>query len=177
MYVEIQIPAVRVETVENDSDYRTVEEQTPTRVVIREDVTENPNFDAYLQPLADLLYDYIGKSGGFSYGGNDYERTTAECSIEFGCHPDELRKAAQKRASEDWCHEVQVLAEWTHRAEGEYSDLAQTLQLALDEASEEAPDAQYRKEVGGGADLMEDTTDGSLDGSDDDHSGFATQGE
>jgi hypothetical protein len=162
MNVEIHIPAVRVDTIENDQSNRTVEQHTPTTVVVRKDVTENPNFDYYLQPLADLLYDYLGYGGDFSYGGNTYLRTTAECSIEFECYAGELHVAAAKRASEDSCHVVQVLAEWTYRAEDRYESLAQNLQIALNAASEEAPEAQYRKEIGGGADLMEDTTDGSL---------------
>lgn len=164
MYVEIHIPAFRVDELEDDKRNVTVEEHTPTRVVIRKDVTENPNFDAYLQPKADLLYNELGHGGKFSYGGVRYERTTAECSLEFECYPSELRKAAQKRASEDWCHEVQTLADWTHRAEGRYPELARTLQTALDEASDDNPDAEYRKQVGGGADVMKDTTDGSLGG-------------
>ena len=162
MNVEIHIPAVRVDTLEDDLESETIEEHTPTTVVIRKDVTANPNFDYYLQPSADLLFNYFGRSGNFSYGEVEYQRTTAECSIEFDCYPDELRLAAQKRASEDWCHEVQVLGDWTYRAKDRHESLAQTLQVALDAASEESPDAQYRMEIGGGADLLEDTTDGSL---------------
>ena len=156
MNVEIHIPAVRVDTLEDELESETIEEHTPTTVVIQEDVTANPNFDYYLQPLADLLCDYLGRGGTFSYGGAEYQRTTAECSIEFECYPDELRLAAQKRAGEDWCHEVQVLADWAHRVEDRHESLAQTLQVALDAASEEAPDAQYRIEIGGGASLGDD---------------------
>jgi putative hemolysin len=162
MNVEIHLPAVRVDTIENEQSNRTVEQHTPTTVVIRKDVTENPNFDYYLQPLADLLYDYLSRGRDFSYGGVEYQRTTAECSIEFDCYPYELRAAAQKRADEDRCHEVQVLADWTYRAGGQHHKIARRLQSALNEASAENPDAQYCKEIGGGADLMEDTTDGSL---------------
>ena len=112
--------------------------------------------------MVDLLYDYLGYGGDFSYGGNTYLRTTAECSIEFECYAGELHVAAAKRASEDSCHVVQVLADWTFRAGGQHHTIAQRLQSALNEASDKNPDAQYRKEIGGGADLMEDTTDGSL---------------
>lgn len=166
MNVEIHIPVIQVEQVEDKrvSDRTTIEAHTETTLVIREDVTANPNFDYYLQPVGDLLYDYTG-SGDFAYGGTKFNRTTDDAWLEFDCYPDQLRTAAQQRASEDWCHEVQVLAEWTHRAEsGEHDNLARRLQTALDEASEESPDAEYRKEIGGGADLMEDTTDGSLGG-------------
>lgn len=164
MNVEIQIPATRVETLENDRQNETVEEHTPTRVVIRKDVTGNPNFDAYLRPKCELVYDELGHGGRFTYGEVKYERTTGEASIEFECYPDELREAAAIRASEDHAHEVQVLAEWTYRAESEYPEVARRLQTALDKASDDNPEAQYRKEIGGGADLMKDTTDGSLEG-------------
>lgn len=164
MNVEIHIPATRVETLEDERNHKTVEEHTPTRVIIRKDVTENPNFDFYLQPKGEIVYNELGRGGTFSYGGVEYERTMAQAEIEFECYVGELHEAAANRASEDSCHVVQVLADWTYRAEGEHHEVAQKLQTALDAASEEAPKAQYRKEIGGGADLMENTTDGSLEG-------------
>lgn len=164
MNVEIHIPAVRVEEIETQTNDRTtIETRDETTVVIRHDVTENPNFDHYLQPKGDLLYQYFGHSGRFSYGGVSFNQTD-DATIEFECYPSELRDAAQVRANEDWMHEVQVLADWINRAEGRYDSLKGCLEDALDEASEESPEAQYRIESGGGADLMVDTTDGSLEG-------------
>lgn len=165
MNVEIHVPAVRVEELDDNTNSRTtIETRDETTVVIRRDVTENPNFDHYLRPKGDLLYDYFGHSGKFSYGGVAFNRTDEDAHLEFNVYPSELREAAQRRAGEDWCHEVHVLADWTYRAEGRYNDLAEVLQDALDEAMKENPEAQYRKKVGGGANVMEDTTDGSLEG-------------
>jgi hypothetical protein len=163
MYVEIHIPAIRVEEIEtNTNSQTTIETRDETTVVIQRDVSGNPNFDYYLQPKADLMWDYFGHTGEFAYGGMKFNRTSEPTSLKFECYPDELREAAKKAASEDFCHEVQILAEWTWLAEGRYPDLAEYLQKALDDASDDNPDAEYSKEYNGGADPCVDTTDGSL---------------
>lgn len=168
MYVEIHVPAVRVEELDDETNDRTtIETHDETTVVIRHDVTKNPNFDHYLQPKGDLLYDYFGHNGKFSYGGVAFNCTDEEPWLEFQCYPSELREAAQKRAAEDWCHEVQTLAEWLSTAQGRHEELAGCLEEALELASEENPEAQYKVEYGGGANLAVDTTDGSLEGRDD----------
>lgn len=166
MNVEIHVPAIRVEQLETETNSHTIiETRDETTVVIRHDVTRNPNFDYYLQPKADLLYNYFGHSGRFSYGGVDFNRTNEDVTLNFNCLSGELHIAAQERASEDSKHVTQVLAEWTYLAESnDYDELATELQEALDAASEEAPEAEYRKEIGGGADVMQNTTDDSHDG-------------
>lgn len=141
MYVEIHIPTIRIDTIENKKRNEVVEERTPTDLVIRTDVSGNPNFDCYLQPKGDLLYNYFGHSGEFSYGGNEYQRTTGEITVEFDCYPDQLRNAASKRAGEDVSSEAKVLADWKKRAEREYPKLASKLQAAIDQLNHEGSQA------------------------------------
>lgn len=165
MNVKMHIPVVRIDEIETETNSRTeIQTHTETTLVIRHDVTANPNFDYYLQPKADLLYDYIGTSGKIAYGGVKFNVRDEEPWIEFSSYAGELREAAKKRASEDGCHELQTLASWFSQARDRYETLATHLSKAIEKADDEHPDAEYHIQYGGGANEMEDTTDGSLGG-------------
>lgn len=75
------------------------------------------NVDYYLQPPADLFYDFNSEFRGatddavFYTGFSDYE-------FAYNLYEDELRRAAHQRAQEDSTHAVNVLAEWLWLAGG-----------------------------------------------------------
>jgi len=74
------------------------------------------NLDHYLSPAGDWLYDYPDEIQTDDDNSIYVDYTDAEVILEF--YQDEVRRAGQKRAAEDFTDPVKTLASWLWQAGG-----------------------------------------------------------